>query len=148
MIDGGGINGKKNGDIPSYNANPGWNFGGNGTQIDYFDIPSNTQPAGAAETVAFETALVAYKNNIWSILAVWTWDFRSDGAGGVSGHRTARQASASNRMMNLYGNLLPVGGLLQNTGLNSALCACVPTPGTGTLLVLAGLTAVRRRRAA
>lgn len=149
VVDGGGINGKVNGNIPGYNGNPnGWNFDGANTQYDYFDIPSNTQPAAAAESVMFETALVAYMGNTYSILASWMWSFTSDGAGGVSGSAPSLQAGgASNKMMDLYGNLLPGGGTLQNVGYSS-LCDCIPAPEGAVVLAFGMVLAARRCRAA
>lgn len=144
VVDGGGYRGKVNGDIAAWNQNPGHNYAG--TEWDYFDNPYD--PATRAETVSFETALVCYDATQVVILADFTWSFTSDGLGGVTGSAITAQNSASNKLMNLYGALLPNGGTLSNIGVAS--CHAVPEP---TALLSAGVgflgigLVVRRRPA-
>lgn len=133
VVDGGGFRGKVNGDIAGWNQNPGHNYAG--TQFDYFDNPFD--PSTRNETVSFETALVCYSGSTVHILADFTWSFTSDGMGGVSGTSITSQASASNRLFNLYGALLPPGGLLQNIGVGSCHdMFLVPEPSTLSMLCL------------
>lgn len=139
VIDGGGYQGKTNGQIPAYNVDPGWNYAG--TEYDYFDIPANTVASGA-ETVSFETALVCYNATTVHVMADFTWSFTSDGLGGVTGTAPTEQAAASNMMMNLYSPLNP--GLMQNIGVGSCH-DLVPEPST-LLLILLTIPVLHRRR--
>lgn len=140
IIDGGGFRGKVNGDIPAYNQNPGWNFDGARTQYDYFDVPSDPSTA-AAETVAFETALVCYMGNMVLVRGDWTWSFTTDGKGGLTGQSVASQAAASDTLLGLYRAANP-GVMYDNIGMGTCH---VPEldPGCGvTAVTLLGLGAV------
>jgi hypothetical protein len=128
IIDGGGAHGKVNGDIPGYNADPGWNFAG--TAYDYFDVPFDT--ATKAETVAFETALVCYEGDHVHIRGDWKWSFTVDGLGGLTGMDVTSQAAASARLLGLYRAANPA-----ITYFDIGVGTChVPEPGTLGLLSL------------
>jgi hypothetical protein len=140
IIDGGGFKGKVNGDIPGYNADPGWNF--KGTAYDYFDVPFDI--ATTAETVSFETALVCCLGSDVRIRGDWKWSFTVDGMGGLTGMDVTSQANASNRLLNLYRTANPT---ITYSDIGVGTCH-VPEPSTLAMLSLGfiGLS-LRSRRA-
>ncbi len=112
-IDGGGYTGKVNGQIPRYNANPGWNYGGSIYQYDFFDVPFDRVGQDPAEQVSFETALVNVDllTSTLTILADFTWSFTT--AAGVSsndfltGALIASAAAPSSGLLDLYSSSFP-----------------------------------------
>lgn len=143
-VDGGGINGKVNGDIPNWNTDAGWNYAGAAAPYDYFDVPANAVSLGN-ETVSFETCLVCQLRGVHHIMLATTWSFTSDGAGGVSGVKVTQQPMASDRLMELYGALRG-GDTLQNVNVGSCL-ALIPEPATIQMTFLCCLVMMLPRSA-
>jgi hypothetical protein len=146
-VDGGGWQGKTNGDIPGYGfGNGNWNYAG--TQYDYLDNPFDRSTRlpnnGNTETVSFETALDCYTDTgTLSILSDFTWGFtvtNNNGNYTLTGTGPAQQASASNSLINLYTNPNnPPGpsngtpGLTQNAGVGSCHVNATATQPTGSI---------------
>ena len=150
-VDGGPWNGKVNDTVSNrYNADPGWNFGGNATQWDYLDRPFD-RTSDAPETINFETALICYDPATKWVVAladfIWgfTWAKDADGNITLTGMAPTEQSALSLNITGPYGATTEPPGargggpnFFQNIGVGSCH-DCNPLPGPGTLvMVLAG----------
>jgi len=125
VIDGGGASGKVNAQIPRYVADPnaiaaGWRFGGTDYQYSFFDVPFDWLGVSPAETVSFETALVATDatGTNQQILEDFTWSFTTDLTGGVLAKLTGTPPTPQ-----------PPS---PSPPTNSSACTPTPTPATPT----------------
>jgi hypothetical protein len=144
-VDGGGPHGKVNGDIPDWNRNPGWNFDGDRTRFDYFDIPFDSTTL-AAETVSFETALAAWSGSSVLILDDVTWRFNAnaDNPGDLAGMApTERLGGASNRLLGLYRNTFPSVTYLN---IGQGTLSDLPEPSLELAVAIFAVIASRRLR--
>jgi hypothetical protein len=160
-VDGGGPQGKTNGDIPNYKADAtskdaGWNFMPGKTQYDYFDIPSIKNPA-SDYNASFETALVCYSVNKLGqtsaiILDDWRWGYSTDTNFNLKGTAVSENASASDALLNAYRKMFPTATY---SNIGDASCheafAALPEPGTLATsgfcaLILTGYGLIRRKR--